>query len=223
MYGSGGGWAGQIYPYIKSVAVFQCPDDSGVGSRASSYGYNSNFVGGKYGSSTFGNTVPSGYSLADFVAPAKVVMFFEVTNSAGYDLSNTTGVSPAGGLASDEDPLYQGASPVGNGIGVVSYNDPGGFGTSPKLKYATGYMQNSSNDATNGVPSFQSPTGRHTDGSNFLMADTHAKWLRPGSISAGQNYTPSPGYICGSPYPLGANAASSECGDSSVAATFNIY
>lgn len=219
-YGAGTGWAAQIYPYIKSVAVFQCPDDSGVGSRASSYGYNTNFVGGKYGSPTFGVTVPSGYSLADFAAPSKVVMFFEVTNSAGYDLSNATGM-PVNGFASDES--NDGASPTGNGIGVVAYNDPGGFGASPKLKYATGYMQYSSNDAANGVPSFQAPTGRHTDGSNFLMADTHAKWLRPQSVSAGQSYQASPGYACGSAYTLGANAATSECGDNTIAATFNIY
>jgi type II secretory pathway pseudopilin PulG len=28
--GLGSGWAGQLYPYIKSTAVFLCPDDSGV-------------------------------------------------------------------------------------------------------------------------------------------------------------------------------------------------
>ena len=29
-------------------------------------------------------------------------------------------------------------------------------------------------------------TGRHTDGSNYLMADGHAKWLRPTDVSAGK-------------------------------------
>lgn len=221
-YGAGTGWAGQIYPYIKSVAVFQCPDDSGVGSRASSYGYNANFVVGNYGTSTFGVAVPPGHSLADFAAPSKVVMFFEVTNSSGYDISNTSGAY-ANGFNSDSQ--YDGLSPTGNGIGVVSYNDPGGSsaGGASKLKYATGYMQYSSNDAANGVPSFQAPTGRHTDGANFLMADTHAKFLRPQSVSAGQSYpTDNPYYLCGSAYSLGANAATSQCADSNIVATFNI-
>src|SRR5450432_3278318 len=31
-YGGGAGWAGQILPYVKSLAVFRCPNDSGVGS-----------------------------------------------------------------------------------------------------------------------------------------------------------------------------------------------
>ena len=26
-YGSASGWAVQVYPYLKSIAVFQCPDD----------------------------------------------------------------------------------------------------------------------------------------------------------------------------------------------------
>src|ERR1700693_459962 len=29
--GDGAGWAGQIYPYVKSVAVYHCPDDSSTG------------------------------------------------------------------------------------------------------------------------------------------------------------------------------------------------
>ena len=217
-FGAGTGWAGEIYPYLKSVAVFQCPDDSGVGARASSYGYNANFVIGNYGTPTFGVTVPPGHSLAEFAAPSKTVMFFEVTNSASYDISNNTGAY-ANGFNSDSQ--YDGLSPTGNGIGVVAYNDPGGSSGS-KLKYATGYMEYSSNDATNGVPSFQAPTGRHTDGFNFLMADTHAKWLHPMSVSAGQSYQATPYYACGSAYTNGANAATSECGDNKIVATFNI-
>ena len=220
-YGKGTGWAGQIYPYLKSVAVFQCPDDSGVGSRASSYGLNTNFIVSNYGTPAFGVTVPPGHSLADFAAPAKTVMYFEVTNSAGYDVSNGTGAY-ANGFNSDEQ--YNGLSPAGNGIGVVKYSDPGGSAApASPLKYATGYMNYSSADPVDGLPSFQAPTGRHTDGSNFLMADTHAKFLRPKSVSARQSYQGSPYYYCGSPYPNGANSASSGCEDSSIVATFNIF
>ena len=222
-YGGGEGWGGQVYPYLKSVAVYQCPDDSGHGARASSYGMNSNFSVSFYGTPAFGHVVPPGHSLADFAAPSNTVMFFEVTGSVYYDVSNGTG-QPANGFDSDETP--NGGSPAGNGVGNYGYYDPGGYnahaGTNP-LKYATGYMHYSSNDATNGITSFQAPTGRHTDGSNFLMADTHAKFLRPMSVSAGGSYTASPGYACGSAYPGGANAATSQCSDSSIVATFNIY
>jgi prepilin-type N-terminal cleavage/methylation domain-containing protein len=220
-YDAGTGWAGQLYPYLKSIDVFKCPDDSTVGSRASSYGYNSNFVVSTYGSAAFGVSPPSGHALADFAAPSHTVMFFEVTNSAGYDLSNATGAY-ANGFNSDEQ--YNGGSAAGNGIGVDAYNDPSGFGNpTARPQYATGYMQNSLTDATNGPDNFKTPTGRHTDGSDFLMADTHAKWFRGMSVSAGQNFVAdpgNPGYYCGGPYTDGANAASSLC--NSVPATFNI-
>jgi prepilin-type N-terminal cleavage/methylation domain-containing protein len=51
-YGLGTGWAGQIYPYVKSVNVFICPDDNSPylhaggtnndSGHATSYGYNRN-------------------------------------------------------------------------------------------------------------------------------------------------------------------------------------
>jgi len=227
IYGSGTGWAAQVYPYLKSIAVYQCPDDSGVGSRASSYGMNANFAINNYGApATPGYAAntgpPTSHALSDFVAPSNTVMLFEVTNSAGYDVSNVTGAS-ANGFDSDEQ--NTGGSPTGLGVGISNY-DPGGYAagaaTNP-LKYATGYMEYSSTDATNGTPNFQAPTGRHTDGSNFLMADTHAKFFRPMSVSAGQSYTPPNQYYrCGGTYTNGANASSSQCGNSSIAATFNL-
>ena len=224
-YGGGTGWASQIYPYLKSIAVYRCPDDSGAGSRASSYAMNANFVVGNYGTPGFGVTVPPGHSLADFAAPSNTVMYFEVTNSAGYDVSNGTGIAANG---FDSDASNNGASPNGLGVGISTY-DPGGYAaaaaTNP-LQYATGYMRYSSTDATNGVKNFQAATGRHTDGSNYLMADTHAKFFRPMSVGSGQNYTASPGYACGGLYSAtgpGANAPTSKCGDSTIVATYNIY
>src|SRR6187402_2606706 len=34
IYGGGTGWACQIYPYVKSVAAFACPNDPSVGKSA---------------------------------------------------------------------------------------------------------------------------------------------------------------------------------------------
>ncbi len=234
IYGSGCGWAAEVYPYVKSIAVYQCPDDSGHGSRSSSYGMNANFAVNSYAapastvngvSYMAGTAPPQSYALPQFVAPANTVMLFEVTGSAGYDVSNTTN-KPANGFDTDEN-IY-GGSPTGLGVGNGTI-DPNGYNAAiapNPLKYATGYMRYSSTDATNGVPNFQAPTGRHTDGSNFLMADTHAKFFRPMSVGSGQTYTPSTGYLCGSAYTytggVGANAPSSQCGDSTIAASFNL-
>ena len=238
-YGSATGWAWTVYPYVKSIGVFQCPDDSSVGSRASSYGYNANFVinpfdGPPYkpcGYATDPNGVSgscNSHSLAEFDSPAKTVMFFEVANSANDDISNGTGVYTS---SLNPDNLYGGGSPAGRGYG--SDNDPYGFNnaslagaTSTTLKYATGYMRFS----TPNPAAFTGPSGRHTDGSNFLMADTHAKFVRGSSVSAGKNNTNGPtdcGFYFnasgnqagGSP---GADASATGCGDGTIALTFSI-
>ncbi len=234
-YGSATGWAGCIYSYVQSVGVFQCPDDSGRGERASSYAYNANFVINPfdsapskpcgYDATTAPNGVPgtcTGHALAEFSAPAKTVMFFEVANSSGYDPSNTTGAA-VNGFTSDFQ--YSGGSPSGRGYG--GDYDPYGFhnaaiatATPTRMKYATGYMRFSGQTVQ-----FTAATGRHTDGSNFLMADTHAKFFRPMMVSAGQNGS-SPLGDCGgwfgAPNTPGSNASTTDCGDSTISATFNI-
>ena len=227
-YGDGSGWAWSVYPYIKSVGVFQCPDDSNHGSRASSYAYNSNFSQNPY---LNGGTNPcggpgscNGNSLADFSAPAKTVMLFEVANSANYDITNTTGLTTPASGAFNADNAPGGASPAGIGVGDNGmFPDPKGFNSgtgSSNLKYATGYMRYSEQNPSQ----FTGTLGRHSDGSNFLMADTHAKFLRGMQVCAGQNYPANnPYYLCGSAYTGGAQAATTECADNTIAATFNIY
>ena len=238
-YGTGSGWAWQVYPYVKSVGVFQCPDDT-VGSRASSYAYNANFVINPYNTSAGGPCGKSvdpmngvggscdSNSLASFAAPAKTVMLFEVANSANYDLSNATGLShtTAGTFDADNIPTNAGASPAGLGIGYNGTNpDPNGYNAGTAfntLKYATGYMRYSQQNPSQ----FTGPLGRHSDGSNYLMADTHAKFLRGMQVCAGQNYN-TQNDLCGEQYTYtggaGANAATTSCPDTSIAATFNIY
>jgi prepilin-type N-terminal cleavage/methylation domain-containing protein len=219
-YGGASGWAGQIYPYIKSVNVFHCPDDSAVGATASSYGLNANYAINVYPAAYGPPGSAPGRALSDFSAPANTVMLFEVANSSGYDVSKNTGVDGSG-----SDNANGGGSPGGLGVGASDY-EPSGFNGEKlagatsgdgKTKYATGYMRYSSPTGA-----FLAPTGRHTDGSNFLLSDTHAKFLRPMQVCAGQDYPPTnPYYLCGSPYTGGANAATTECGDSTIAATFN--
>ena len=62
-------------------------------------------------------------------------------------------------------------------------NDP-----TPTVQYATGalgarWTPNASPDAK--PKWFEGQTGRHTDGSNFVLADGHAKFLRPEQVSSG--------------------------------------
>ena len=218
--GLGSGWAGQIYPYVKSTGVFRCPDDAskeiGFGSP-SSFGYNRNCAIYNPGGP------PDGRSLSGFTSPAKTVLFFEVTKSGYYDVSkpyiNGPG-APSGPW--NGDLTYGGGSVAGCGLGgqwdMVGYNCHFGGGTNDgtHVQYATGYLRNSDPSAA-GHADFTGPTGRHTGGANYCMADGHAKFFRPSSVSGGYpNGTPGD---CGTP---GNTAAAVDCADGTIAATFNI-
>ena len=205
-YGGGEGWAGQIYTYVKSDAVFKCPDDNSTG-NISSYAYNSNVT-------TKSPTAPAGsptaVTLAQYNSPAKTVLLAEVSNSTGYSVDSELTAT----LTSN------GGSPAGYGFGGAydpnGYNNNGGTagGTASTLKWATGYMRDSNTGAAEG--DFLAATGRHTDGSNFLMADDHAKWFRGSSVSAGINNV-TPGNCGGSTV-----AAATDCADQTIGATFSI-
>lgn len=193
------GWAGQVMPYVKSVQVFRCPDDSP--NAIVSYAYNSNFLNYDY------PNIPSSIGLAAMVAPSTTIRLSEVAN-------NTSGPDSFWFTA---DLLAQGfdggGSPGGNGLGqAVGYCTPNTWW----CLWATGYPSNATPSFS--APNFASPDGRHTAGSNYIFGDGHAKWLRGSAVSAGYINNPAWGVPpCGFPDgPNGANAAAqsslSTCG-----------
>ena len=236
--GGGEGWAGQIYPYIKSTGVFKCPDDSTGATPASkngaitSYAMNKNLV--PYPGFGWWNNIgapgpgpfPSGIPLAKLQSPAKTVALFEVVNSKDYDITvPACGFDAAcqtqyqnAGQQSDGYTPYFGGSPAGDGVGGLGgYNGSDGDPTvaTPKdgrSKYVTGYMNGVVGASRN---YYYDPTGRHTDGSNILFVDGHVKWLRGENVSPGADNSTSGD--CGSFAALAA--ANTGCGNS--AATFS--
>jgi len=184
-YGGGSGYAGQIYPYVKSTNVFKCASDSTLFTQKSaSLAINSN--------TTLPNSAPAcdvngdSRPIAAYTSPAKTVLIFEVANSLGYDIDTETR------KATDNPPgtaTYCGGSPSGNGLGgdylPNGYNGHAGAGTpnDGAVKYATGIF----NGVTADTGSYLNPLGRHQQGSNFVMADGHAKWLRASQVSPGPN------------------------------------
>ena len=73
------GWAGQIYPYVKSTGAFHCPDDPGVG-HFISYAQNQRIAGQSYG---------------QFAVPAYTVALYEET-TLNCDPSTPETVSATG-------------------------------------------------------------------------------------------------------------------------------
>ena len=98
-------------------------------------------------------------NMSSWTAPASTVMLLETYNGPTFDITSPT---------ENQSPRM---------YADVSGPDSGGQSAAGPLggRAFTGWDQ--------------APTGRHTDGSNFLMADGHAKWLRGAAVSSG--YAPS--------------------------------
>jgi prepilin-type processing-associated H-X9-DG protein len=238
-YGSGSGWAGQVYPYIKSTSVFQCPADNGDGVqgnpagtgpwRSSSYALNSDLVITEESASGC-NGAGDGLPLAEYNSPAQTVLLFEVTNSTNYNVD--TELYPVSAPAPKTGTFGNcGGSAAGNGIGgafaPAGYNSTGDP-TGPSdgyLQYAVGYL-NGETKASDRL-SFSSPTGRHLGGANYAMGDGHVKYLLPSAVSPGLNAASATSNQIddngvATPHAAGTSGYFSD-GKTTPSATFSIY
>ena len=174
-YGQGNGWAGEIYPYVKSNGVYVCPDDSLDTGDYVSYAYNQNIPTGG-----LGTTAGPAASLADFNAPTQTVMLTEVHGcGGGFPLPSTTSFTDPNTHATYPEET---TSPIADGLGYATSS--GGtvdLGT-PGIctHYASGNLAGS-------VPGVIFQQARHTDNANYLMSDGHVKWLRGAVVSPGIN------------------------------------
>jgi len=181
----GAGWAGNLYTYIKSTGLYKCPDDPST--PITDYGPNPyNVVSYGFNQSLQGYGLTS--TLSSLAAPASTVLVCEMEGGkAQFDRDPSEGtdlaagyISPAvNGLDSNASPTATPPSDIINNTKGTDVVDPGHMQT----KYATGPMGGIA--ATNLTQDFTGPTGRHTDGSNFLAADGHVKWLRGSAVSPG--------------------------------------
>lgn len=156
---SGEGWAGTVYPYLKSTGMFKCMDDSTSQTSNTltvvSYGYNSNLA------SVNGPGTENG--LAILTSPAKTVLYFEITGI------NDVNLTAGGGLDT--------TSPDGNGYGVLET-------ANVNAKMDTGYLLGMQNPAD--TSHVKDKEGRHTIGANYSCVDGHIIWARPSAISTGK-------------------------------------
>lgn len=159
------GWAGQCYPYVRSTAVFHCPDDAMYSNPYNmvplSYGYNSNITSSS-----------QTRQMASLAAPAKTVMLFEVSHSAAALTSPILETSSASGEGGD--------CWAPGTVGVVDATFPCGDGIdSAYPMYATGDM---GGRLLNGG---EGSKPRHQGGADYLACDGHVGWFRPSEVSCG--------------------------------------
>jgi len=173
-YGSSQGWAGRIYPFVKSTGVYTCPDDStaavtnaGITSTPVSYAMNKDlsFAGG--GSN---NTGP-GETLASLSSPSNTILFFEVS---GVQVNVT--VPDEGTNSYTQSPTGSGYSSAGSKGITGDINAK--YGGGGNAAYVSGFNWGNRGATAGGPP-------RHTDGMNYCSVDGHAKYLRPSQVSTG--------------------------------------
>ena len=170
----GAGWAGQVYPYVKSAAVFACPDDTTSGNPKAtpptypvSYAYNT--------------LIPNSFNLVKghisaLNTPVKTVMLSECVNDA------SAVNAPNEGATSNSAPGQFSPASTGNDF----FAGEGDSGNSLTVKGATGWLQGN----LSGFIAQQS--GRHTGSANYIFADGHAKRVPNTLISPGANNANTP-------------------------------
>jgi prepilin-type N-terminal cleavage/methylation domain-containing protein/prepilin-type processing-associated H-X9-DG protein len=195
----GQGWASLVFPYVKSTGVYKCPDDGTFPDPIHSnytpvsYAFNSNAAGSFDGS---GNIVVNTDS--SFNAPTSTVALFEV-NGPTANLTATLSTSATGDGASANPSVGTGnadnASFSDDGLDASSVTTgyPGVVGpptyAAVNLVYATSVMGGVNLGTAYYGPYTIANGGVHSSGSNFLMADGHAKWLRGSQVSPGISAT----------------------------------
>jgi prepilin-type N-terminal cleavage/methylation domain-containing protein/prepilin-type processing-associated H-X9-DG protein len=181
------GWAGQCLPYFRSAALVRCPTDQTYPidplNQPVSYAYNINFVvsNAEYGDDE--NAPPSpGVSMAALNSPTRSVLMYEVSGVL-INLSDRREGADGSGTAG------RNFSASGNGLDNRLYGQRD-WSTRVENQYETGYLGGRLPPNPNATQ-FRNAFGRHNAGSNFLLADGHARWLKGSAVSSGLNATDS--------------------------------
>ena len=162
-------WSFSIYPYVKSSGIFTCPDDptkpttynvlANSNPVPMSYAFNVDAIATHYG-------YPPNYppaSMAVYNAPALTIWLAESAGDFNDPASYITANSNEPGA------VFVPGSPTPNEGDDYLVTGPLGAHGAP----------------TNPEGSTPFPNGVHSDGSNFLLADGHVKWMKGSQISTG--------------------------------------
>ena len=187
-YDMGAAWGGKIYPYVKSVQVYQCPDDTtqpqagaaGIVLSPVSYAINEAIdrCDGQYNVSYLGSYNAYGLS-SNYVQMQAPVMTVLLCEDQG-NWANLTDPAEAGGNGN--------TSPETDGVAALrpdGYNGNNDGSHTTTEFVATGYLGGNASRLPSPPSSLFSATGRHLDGSNYLLADGHVKWYKASDVSGG--------------------------------------
>ena len=169
------GWAGQIYPYVKSTGLYACPDDptnvtNAVKSRLS-YGFNADLHNPNFPYVSL--------SLAALNATSSTVLLFEVQNTC--DKNSLPGINLTDPLTESQSTAGNGGNDPSTGLELENYFTTGAvYATGPTAGFSCSSITSSTQ-----LHCTSNLTGVHSDGSNWLATDGHVKWLRGSAVSGG--------------------------------------
>lgn len=186
---TGAGWAGVVYPYIKSKQVFVCPsDNTPIYTGQSdwsvvSYSFNAGIT------NPSGNFVTlKGGMLSNMNAVAKTVLFLETAYTGGTvtagEEANRVSSSSWGTCYFCGTATYSIVQRPGHFGGFYATGPMGGTGRSFSVA-ANPLMNIAAMTDSPFSGQLQYPDGRHLEGSNFLLADGHVKWYKGETVSTG--------------------------------------
>jgi prepilin-type N-terminal cleavage/methylation domain-containing protein len=180
LYGVAGvGWAGRIYPYVKSRQVYTCPDDSQARPawkpQILSYAENTNISATNpwwtWTTDANGNVTggTGTATLATLNAPASTVLIYECSGVLGGNYA----AEPIG---------QQPTSIFSNQNGTTDVSSPTENGSSSGLGNNFAYLapvvaDRHGNYTLNAADKAQSPTGALIGHANFILADGHCKYM----------------------------------------------
>lgn len=189
----GAGWAGEIYPYVKSIQIYDCPDDPTVASiyfgPPCSYGINGNLAKNPVGSYNSNATPPPFVALPALSAPVQTVMLFEASGTP----ANVAGNPSFRNAFTNGTYVYGTDSASMAGIDTWGINNnydcgdyTGGYGAP-----STGFLGNPAHTTPpQGYPTqdlvANDAVGRHNSFSNYLMCDGHVKAMPGSQVSPGR-------------------------------------
>jgi len=179
---AGVGWAGPIYPYVKSKAVFLCPDDTFLMPPANvsggwtqlSYMFNANF---DYGFSQFSTTSMT-VTMSELGAPSSTDVLYE--SYTGMCLLSNDSSSTAGFAVTRSTDHW-----MADSWGVQAIGDY----ENTQVPVSQSYVQ-SDQAVVNGTLASSLATwgpvpARHNGGANWLAADGHVKYLIATQVGVG--------------------------------------
>ncbi|MDR3707420.1 MAG: DUF1559 domain-containing protein [Capsulimonadaceae bacterium] len=215
-------WTCQVYPYVKSTAVFTCPSDT---TNANQWGPEVTSYAINYDLSMWSST-PAGFGNPPHVtsvqqsylnAPSRTIEIIEVrgiqdgTNIVNWDTAGDS-LTTSG---FDYDQGIIDSSGANHSIGPGETNYSAGWNSA----YVTGPFANTQKASGRFL------TVRHTIGTNYLFCDGHVKLLSGSQVSAGDINTNGPsdcGTTAASAWMMAAGTAATSCSYSNnIAATFS--